>query len=104
MTSANRANAGRLRTPWTKQCATPVRAYLQTESGSAGISRRGDRGRRRLGEPREGRDHHGVVENQRAHVVHLDPGHDVGTGLVERDRLANHRVRASSSSVRYSAW
>ena len=37
MTSADRADAGGLRTPWTKQFATPVRAFLQTESGSAGI-------------------------------------------------------------------
>jgi Na+/H+ antiporter NhaA len=38
MTSADRADAGVLRTPWTKQrFATPVRAFLQTESGSAGI-------------------------------------------------------------------
>jgi Na+/H+ antiporter NhaA len=28
---------GTLRTPWTKSFATPVRAFLQTESGSAGV-------------------------------------------------------------------
>jgi Na+/H+ antiporter NhaA len=37
MTSADRADARVLRTPWTKQFATPVRAFLQTESGSAGV-------------------------------------------------------------------
>src|SRR3954468_3744977 len=40
MTSADQADArsdGRLRTPWTRQFATPVRAFLQTESGSAGV-------------------------------------------------------------------
>src|ERR1700709_2246319 len=37
MTRADRADTGGLRTPWTKQATTPVRAFLQTESGSAGI-------------------------------------------------------------------
>ena len=37
MTSADRGDTGVFRTPWTKQFATPVRAFLQTESGSAGI-------------------------------------------------------------------
>jgi hypothetical protein len=30
-------DGGVFRTPWTKQFATPVRAFLQTESGSAGV-------------------------------------------------------------------
>jgi Na+/H+ antiporter NhaA len=37
MTSADRGDTAALGTPWTKQFATPVRAFLQTESGSAGI-------------------------------------------------------------------
>jgi Na+/H+ antiporter NhaA len=37
MTSAEQADARALRTPWTRPFATPVRAFLQTESGSAGI-------------------------------------------------------------------
>jgi Na+/H+ antiporter NhaA len=37
MTSAGQGNGGMLGTPWSKQFATPVRAFLQTESGSAGI-------------------------------------------------------------------
>jgi Na+/H+ antiporter NhaA len=36
MTSADQGGSA-LSTPWTKQFATPVRAFLQTESGSAGI-------------------------------------------------------------------
>jgi Na+/H+ antiporter NhaA len=34
---ADRGDASALRTPWSKQFATPVRAFLQTASGSAGI-------------------------------------------------------------------
>jgi Na+/H+ antiporter NhaA len=37
MTSAGQGGTPAQRTPWTKQFATPVRAFLQTESGSAGI-------------------------------------------------------------------
>jgi Na+/H+ antiporter NhaA len=37
VTSAGQAGATGLRTPWSKQFATPVRAFLQTASGSAGI-------------------------------------------------------------------
>jgi Na+/H+ antiporter NhaA len=37
MTSADQGATAVLRTPWTKQFATPVRAFLQTQSGSAGI-------------------------------------------------------------------
>ena len=35
MADAEQISAAVLRTPWTKQFATPVRAFLQTESGSA---------------------------------------------------------------------
>ena len=41
-----------LRTPWRREFATPVRAFLKTESGTAGILVGGDRGRAGLGEPR----------------------------------------------------
>jgi Na+/H+ antiporter NhaA len=37
VTSPDQADASALRTPWSKQFATPVRAFLQTASGSAGI-------------------------------------------------------------------
>jgi Na+/H+ antiporter NhaA len=37
MTSAEQADSAGLRTPWSRQFATPVRAFLQTASGSAGI-------------------------------------------------------------------
>jgi Na+/H+ antiporter NhaA len=37
VTSAAQGDAAALRTPWSKQFATPVRAFLQTASGSAGI-------------------------------------------------------------------
>jgi Na+/H+ antiporter NhaA len=37
MTSADQGDTKVLRTPWSRQFATPVRAFLQTESGSAGI-------------------------------------------------------------------
>jgi Na+/H+ antiporter NhaA len=37
VTSADRGDGSALRTPWSKQFATPVRAFLQTSSGSAGI-------------------------------------------------------------------
>ena len=37
MTSAEQGDATVLRTPWSKQVATPVRAFLQTASGSAGV-------------------------------------------------------------------
>jgi Na+/H+ antiporter NhaA len=37
MADAEQSSATVLRTPWTRQFATPVRAFLQTESGSAGI-------------------------------------------------------------------
>ena len=37
MTSTDQGGTAVLRTPWSKQFATPVRAFLQTESGSAGI-------------------------------------------------------------------
>jgi len=37
VTSADQGDTAVLRTPWTRQFATPVRAFLQTESGSAGI-------------------------------------------------------------------
>jgi Na+/H+ antiporter NhaA len=37
VTGAAQGDAAALRTPWSKQFATPVRAFLQTASGSAGI-------------------------------------------------------------------
>ena len=37
MTSGRGLDAGSLRTPWRREFATPVRAFLRTESGSAGI-------------------------------------------------------------------
>ena len=37
MTSADRGDTAVRRTPWARQVATPVRAFLQTESGSAGV-------------------------------------------------------------------
>jgi hypothetical protein len=37
VTSAAQGDAAALGTPWSKQFATPVRAFLQTASGSAGI-------------------------------------------------------------------
>ena len=37
MASADQGGVSVLRTPWSKQFATPVRAFLQTASGSAGI-------------------------------------------------------------------
>jgi Na+/H+ antiporter NhaA len=37
VTSAGKGDAAVLRTPWSKELATPVRAFLQTASGSAGI-------------------------------------------------------------------
>ena len=37
MTSADQGDAAVFHTPWSKQFATPVRAFLQTSSGSAGI-------------------------------------------------------------------
>lgn len=37
MTSSDQGDASALRTPWSRQLATPVRAFLQTASGSAGI-------------------------------------------------------------------
>jgi Na+/H+ antiporter NhaA len=37
VTSADQGDASAVRTPWSDQFATPVRAFLQTASGSAGI-------------------------------------------------------------------
>jgi Na+/H+ antiporter NhaA len=37
VTSADQGEAAELRTPWSRQFATPVRAFLQTASGSAGV-------------------------------------------------------------------
>ena len=37
MTTDGTVEGGGLHTPWRREFATPVRAFLKTESGSAGI-------------------------------------------------------------------